>query len=160
MSVFNFNGSFATFDYAGTGNKTKTHYMGTFKVKCLLSPLDKIKIDRTYRELVGSTNPHMASKTATDYIFALSQLKYRVIESPDFFKNKEFDGGHLDGNVLAEIINLCIDAEAEYEEMQNEKVEMLNNRLAESVKKGKLVKKEEFEDPIDSDEVEIEEDEE
>lgn len=143
MTEFRFEGSKAFFDYQGVGNKTNSTFMGEFCVKCVLSPLDYLRADRLYRELLGSTSPHLASKDAQNYSFALSQLKYRVIESPPFFKNKELDGGHLDANVLVDLINLTIDAEAEYKRRQDAKIKEMQDILAKRIKNKDIEKEEE-----------------
>lgn len=152
MSEFRFNGSLAEFDFHGIGEESNTTYMGTFSVKCIISPIDHLKADRLYRELIGSTNPHLASKKAQNYAFALSQLKYRIAEAPDFFKNKEIDGGHLDSNILIELINLCVDAEEEFKTHQDDKVKSLQDMLASRIKNKQIVKEEEAEDPIEESE--------
>jgi hypothetical protein len=151
MSDFRFNGSIAEFDFQGIGEKSNTSFMGTFKVKCVISPIDYLKADRLYRELIGPVNPHLASKDAQNYAFALSQLKFRMIESPDFFKNKEIDGGHLDQNILIDLINLAVDAEHEFKKIQNENVKKLQDMLANRIKNKEIVKEEESEEPIEED---------
>ena len=149
MSDFRFEGSKAFFDYSGVGERTNDTLMGSFCVKCILTPVDHLKADRLYRELIGSVNPHLASQEAKNYAFALSQLKYRVLEMPDFFKNKELDGGHLDSNVLIDLINLAIESEEEYKKHQDEKVEKMQEMLANRIKKKVIVQEEEADDPIE-----------
>jgi len=154
---FEFNGSTATYHYSGTGEKDMTTIMGEFKFKCVITPIDSIKIDRLYRELIGNVNPHLASENAKNMAFALSQLKHRVVESPDFFKNKELNGGHLDPTVLVDIVNASIEAEAEFIKNQKEKLKELQSRLSGAVRGGTLKKEDEFEDPIDPEEIDIDE---
>lgn len=143
MSDIRIEGSKAYFDYHGIGAKSNETYIGEFCVKCIMSPLDHLKADRLYRELIGSINPHLASKDAQNYAFALSQLKYRIIEMPEFFKNKELDGGHLDSNVLIEIINLAIEAEEEYQSQQDKKIKDLQDMLASRIKNKEITPEEE-----------------
>lgn len=139
MSDFRLEGSKAFFDYHGVGKKTGETYMGEFCVKTILSPLDHIKADRLYRELLGSVNPHLASQEAQNYAFALSQLKYRITgKLPEFFKNKELDGGHLDSHVLIEILNMAIDAESFYQEEQERKVKEMQEMLASRIKNKQI----------------------
>lgn len=145
MSDFRFEGSVAEFDFQGLGEKSNNSFLGTFKVKCVISPMDHLKADRLYRELIGAINPHLASKDAQNYAFALSQLKIRVIESPDFFKNKELDGSHLDSNVLIDLINKAIDAEEAFQEESNNRLKKMQELLANRIKKGQIKKEEEIE---------------
>ena len=143
MSDFRLEGSKAYFDYHGVGKKTNETYMGEFCVKCIMSPLDHIKADRLYRELIGSVNPHLASKESQNYAFALSQLKYRIIgEMPEFFKNKELNGGHLDSHVLIEIVNMAIDAEEFYQEEQERKIKEMQDMLASRIKNKQITPQE------------------
>lgn len=144
MSDFRFDGSIAEFDYHGVGNKSNTTYMGVFRVKTILSPMDMIKADRMYRELIGSVNPHMAAKDTQNFAFALSQLKVRLVESPDFYKNKELDGSHLDANVLVDIINKAIDAEEEYKKQVDDKLKQMQELLAKRIKNNEIEKDEEI----------------
>lgn len=146
MSDIRIEGSKAYFDYHGVGKKTNDTYMGEFCVKTSLSPLDFLKADRLYRELIGSVNPHLATKEAQNFAFALSQLKYRIVEMPEFFKNKELDGGHLDSNVLIEIVNLAIEAEEAYQEEQERKIKEMQDMLASRIKKREIVPEEDQDD--------------
>jgi hypothetical protein len=143
MTEFRFEGSKATFDFSSMGLVTNESFSGEFAVKCAISPIDHLKSDRLYRELIGEVNPHLASQEAQNYAFALSQLKQRVIESPHFFKNKEIDGGHLDSNVLVEIVNIAIEAEAKYREQQNERMEKVQETLTKRIQDGQIKKEEE-----------------
>lgn len=156
MSEFRFEGSKVYFDYAGVGEKNNETLMGEFCVKCTLSPIDHINADRLYRELIGSTNPHLAEQSAKNYAFALSQLQYRLLKSAPFFKNADgIDGGHLPSNILIDIINLAIEAEEEYGKQQDKKVEEMQKMLADRIKNKQIKPEEEAEDPIEADEEEI-----
>lgn len=146
MSDIRIEGSKAYFSYHGVGKKTNETYMGDFCVKTSLSPLDFIKADRLYRDLIGSVNPHLATQEAQNYAFALSQLKYRIIEMPEFFKNKELDGGHLDSNVLIEIVNIAIEAEDEFQKEQERKIKEMQEMLASRIKKKEIVPEEDQDD--------------
>ena len=134
MDDFRFEGSKAYFDFSGIGEKSNITFMGEFCVKTILSPIDHLKSDQLYRELIGPINPHLASQESKNFAFALSQLKQRILEAPDFFKNKEIDGGHLDANILIEIINLSIDAETAFSDLQNKKVAEMQDLLAKRIR--------------------------
>jgi len=142
MSEIRFDGSVAEFDYHGVGERTNTTYMGVFRVKTILSPMDMLKADRMYRELIGSVNPHMASKESQNFAFALSQLKIRIIESPDFYKNKELDGSHLDSNILIDIINKAIDAEDEYKKQIDDRLKKMQELLTKRIKNNEIEREE------------------
>ena len=145
MSEFRFDGSVAEFDYQGIGSASNQTFMGSFRAKCVISPMDHIKADRLYRELLGQVNPHLASKETQNYAFALSQLKVRVLEMPDFFKNRELDGSHLDSNILIDIVNKCIDAQEEYKEELDTRLKTMQDMLAKRIKNRDIEKEEDIE---------------
>lgn len=145
MSEFRFEGSVAEFDYQGVGDNSNQTYMGSFKAKCVVTPMDHIKADRLYRELIGSVNPHLASKETQNFAFALSQLKVRLISMPDFFKNRELDGSHLDSNILIDIVNKTIDAQEEYKDELDERLQNMQKMLAKRIKSKEIDKEEDIE---------------
>ena len=151
-------GSQATFEIAVQDNVTMTSYMGPFKVKCFLTPLETIRADRIYRELIGPVNSVMAADQARTYAFAISQLAVRVINSPDFFKNPEqpdLAGGHLPESVLIKILDMAIDAESEFRDQQKKKFEETQKRLVKKYKSNKIKKRVEAEDeeePVEEEE--------
>ena len=99
----------AVFSINIVGNVERQTYLGTFKVKCVLSPYDFIKADRLYRELLGGTTPEVVHAHARSCAFAFSQLKFRIIECPPFWENPELGGSHLkDDNVIIILIYMNI----------------------------------------------------
>lgn len=135
------DGSQATFEVAIKDDLTFETYIGTFRVKCFLSPIDMIKADRLYRELIGAVSPMMASNAVQSMTFAISQLSVRVLEAPDFFRLKsELPGGHLTDNVLSEILGLAIEAEDLYRKQQKDKFDAIQKRLQTKFEKGTIKK--------------------
>ena len=136
----------ATFTVHINGESTMQTYMGEFKVKCLLSPYDQIQADKMYRELLGDQLLY-ASDNAKTHAFALSQLKYRIIEFAPFFANPNqpsVPGGHLqDGNVLFEVLNKAIEAQEKYMEQTQEQAEKMEQRLKEAIQNKSLKREEE-----------------
>lgn len=127
------------------GDKTKQTYLGDFKAKCLLTPLEKISADREYRELMGE-NIIMASDETKKLAFALSQLKYRLIEYPPFWDNRTIGGGHIqDSNIIAEVFNKAIEAEEKYIETKVNEAKEIEKRLQNAIKKKHIEKSEEEE---------------
>lgn len=144
-------GSEASFEVAETDQLTRTTYMGSFRVKCFLSPLEKIKADRIYRELIGAVNPVMASGDAKNMAFAISQLTVRVIEGPDFFKNQknpDLPGGHLPDDILISILDKAIDAETEFREQQRKAYEETQKRMTKKFKEQRIKKRVEEEEEV------------
>lgn len=99
----------------GTLNGT---YVGTFRFKCFLDPLQKIAADRERRELLGN-QPAYASDHESFLAYAFCQLKYRIITSPPFWKTQmnggaSYDGNIADENIIEAVLNAAIASEIKY----------------------------------------------
>lgn len=141
-----------------TGRHSKQTYLGTFRVKCLLSPLEEIAADKRYRDLLGQ-NSHLAQEHVRQQAFALSQLEQRVIEMPPFWENDIIPGGHIkDDNVLLDVLDLAIEAQEKFIAAKAKELEERRNRLTNKIKKKKIEKQPELEEmpnPEEPEEVEI-----
>lgn len=134
-------GSEAKFDIAIDGNITKQTYIGKFKVKCLLSPLEEIEADKIYRELLGN-NYHLSEDIIKQKAFALAQLKVRIIEYPPFWENDYIGGGHLpDSNVLMEVLDKAIEAQEKFIEGKIKEKKERTETLTKAIK-NKTIQKE------------------
>ena len=72
MDNIKIDGSLAEFHFSGIGKYSGESFSGDFTVRCYLSPMEVIKADKLYRDLMGAVNPHIASSEAHNYSFALS----------------------------------------------------------------------------------------
>lgn len=147
------DGSTATFQVSIKDELTFETYIGQFKVKCFKTPLDTIKADRFYRELIGSVSPTMASITAQNMAFAISELSVRTLEAPNWFNLKsEVPGSQLSEKVLTEILSKAIEAEEEYRKQQKDKFEAIQKRLQTKFESN-IIKKQtlEEEEPVAED---------
>jgi hypothetical protein len=90
-------------------------YIGQFKFRCFLTPLQRIEADKLHRELLGP-NPTLAEENVSFLSWALSQAKYRIISSPPFWKTESIAGNLVDDNVIAAVLDVAITAEARYKE--------------------------------------------
>jgi len=131
----------AIFSINIVGSDCHQSFIGTFKVKTYLSPLEIIKADKLYRELLGKDFV-LAAVNAKDYSFALSQLQYRIVDAPPFWLNKEVGGGHVDKNVILDVLEKAIEAQNLYIQQQKEESERIEKTLTEGIKKG-IIEKEE-----------------
>ena len=138
MDDVKLDGSLAEFNISTIGKKTNESFSGDFTVKCFMSPLDLIKSDKLYRELLGEISPHLASSETQNLCFALSQLKYRVVKSPAGWKNTEIDGGHLDSNVVIEVLNKAVQGQEKFQKRAKERLESLQTKLTAEIKEGKI----------------------
>ena len=150
----------ATFSINIVGKHSKDSYMGTFKVKCLLSPLEEIAADKRYRDLLGA-NSHLAQENVRQQAFALAQLEQRVIEMPAFWENDSLPGGHVkDQNVLLHVLDQAVEAQEKYIETKETELKARQDRLTKAIKKKKIEREPEIEEiqnkAEDPEEVEIE----
>lgn len=118
----------------------KSTYKGNFKVKCVLSPLDYIQSDGTYRELLGKTNPQFANEYVAQLAYALSQLKYRIISNPSWFDNSVngIKGSNVDDRILLYVLDKAIQAEEQYRKGIEEKYKKAKDDVKEAIDDGTL----------------------
>ena len=132
----------AVFSIHMNGETTQETYLGTFKVKCILDPMDFIDSDKLYRQLLGDTHPENAHEHTLNIAFALSQLKYRILECPPFWENKRLGGSHIkDKDVIIGILNKATEAEQIYRQKMAEEAEKRQRMLTERIK-AKVIEKE------------------
>lgn len=124
------DGSTATWEIQVDGEIQGT-YMGTFKFKCVLTPLQKIAANREYRELLG---PHMtmAPEHESNLAFALTQLKHRIVSAPPFWGTGGSLSGDLpDTNVIMAVLDAAVAAELKYAfHMRNKKTDAIQKARA------------------------------
>ena len=119
----------ATFQIDMVAAGDRATYRGSFKVNCLLSPLDLISSDALYRKLLGGTNPSYASEYVSNLAYALSQLKYRITEAPAWFKSEDgsLDGSHIDDAILLKVFDESAECEEEYRKGNEQKYQKAKN---------------------------------
>jgi hypothetical protein len=114
-------------------------YKGTFTVKGSLSPLDTIKADRRYRELMGKDIQY-ATDHASQLAFSLAQLNQRIVDSPDWWHNTELNGGHLDENIIFDVFAKSIECEKEYRAKRKEQADGYKKIINEKLNSGEIAK--------------------
>jgi hypothetical protein len=134
----------ATFTIDAIGSFDKKRYVAGFVVKAFLNPIDRLSADKFRRELLGP-NPESAGEEEKTMAFALSQLKYRIIEAaPFWFKGSDIGGAALkNDNIIYHVFNLATKAEEEYgkllakeaEEMEKALTEQLDNQTIKGFEK-------------------------
>ena len=139
----------ATYPMNLVGSRTGETYIGEFKFKCLLTPIEKIEADKQYRKLLGE-NMIMASDTAKSLAFALSQLQFRILEAPPFWDSRVLGGSHImDDNIIIEAFNKSVEAEEQFMEAVQKKAKEIEERLQKAIKSKQIEKEEEVESPND-----------
>lgn len=139
------NESIATFGINVIGERSNNTYMGRFKVKCLLAPTEEISADKLYRDLLGN-NSHLAQERVRQLAFALSQLQYRIIESPEFWVNSNIGGGHItDENVILDVLDKAVEAQESYLAQKKQELKERQEKLTSRIKNKDLEKEPEVE---------------
>lgn len=135
------------------GNNTNQTYLGQFKCKCILSPIEQIKSDKLYRDLLGN-NAHLAGGHVTKITYALSQLHIRLLETPPFWDGGELGGGHLkDDNVILAVLDKAIECQVRFVEEKQKEKEEIQKMLSERLLKKDLVKDEVEEEEEEEDDL-------
>lgn len=117
-------------------------YIGTFRFKTFLTPLQQIAANRDYRELIGP-NPTMVPEHESFLAYALTQLKYRIVTAPPFWASSQsggINGDIPDENVISAVLDAAIGTEVKYKnQLKKRKEEALsraNNTADQLMKKN------------------------
>ena len=99
-------------------------YQGIFKFKCYLDPLEQIRSNREYRELIGPN--HLTLPEHESFLaYAITQLKYRIISAPPFWSSTQptsgYSGNLADENVISEVLTAAMDSELLYRKKLKQK---------------------------------------
>lgn len=134
------------------GNLSKESYKGIFRVKCLLSPLEQIRADKQYREMLGN-NHYLAVEHVRQQAYALSELEQRITVYPPFWENEEIGGGHIpDNNVILEIFELAIEAQEKFKEEKEKELKERQKLLTRKIKTNKIKEPEQAEEAEEEEE--------
>lgn len=98
-------------------------YVGSFKFKCYLTPLQQIAANREYRELMGP-NPTYASEHESFLAYSLTQLKHRIISAPPFWASQNpamLAGDIADENIISAILDAALSSELKYKSQLKKK---------------------------------------
>jgi hypothetical protein len=112
-----------TFLFKHEGQLTGRLYEGTFKVKCVLTLADKraLEVERSSLSL-DLSNPSSELNAISDVV---ANLRVRVIDCPDWFKQSIKALDTLDDELFFEIYSKCIDASNEWvDKVKGESVEL------------------------------------
>lgn len=126
-------------------------YVGVFKFKCYLSPLEQIAADRERRELLGP-QPFAAAEHESFLAYALTQLKYRIVSAPPFWISQNpssLAGDIADENIIAAVLDAALSAEIKYKEQLKAKKLEAAERARKAIEKEMEGEDEEDEDEED-----------
>lgn len=119
-----------TFQFRGTGERTKVTYSGTFKVKCLLNVNEQVEVALRHDSYTRQSKTLLPR--AALLARAIAELEIRVIEKPAFWKDCEEGRSLLDENIVFEVFNAALEAEKVFEE----RVKAANKDAEESISKS------------------------
>lgn len=140
-------GDIATWEMRKEGDISGT-YVGVFKFRCYLTPLQNIAAGREQRELLGS-NMALATEHDAFLAYALTQLRQRIVQAPPFWSsagvNKTHDGDIADEDILQLILDAAIRAEIKYKADRKKRKEEAIERANRFIEAKKAQEKKELE---------------
>ena len=99
----------STISLDSTGEVTKSRYMGTFRVKVVLTHADRFKLERNYAEFlppnVQDVTEELKSRAAT-----LAELDVRIIEAPSWWWDSLKGRNMIDTMPLYDLLRQINDA--------------------------------------------------
>lgn len=95
-----------------TGELTGKRYEGTFTVKCVLNMAEKRKLEIERSGLSADLNNPTGNLNAIALV--VSNLRVRVIDAPDWFKQSIVSLDILDEDVLFEVYSKALDKSEEW----------------------------------------------
>jgi hypothetical protein len=136
----------ATWNIEATGD-IHGLYTGTFKFKCYLDPIEQIRANKEYRDLLGA-NLYAVPEHESWLAYALTQLKYRVISAPPFWTSTSgvsgVSGNLPDENIITEVLNAATDSEIKYRNILKKRKESALERAKAAAEK--MVREQQAED--------------
>lgn len=112
------DGDVATWEMNMVG-AIKGTYIGTFRFRCYLTPLQQIQAGKEQRALLGE-NMALAPQHESFLAYALTQLKHRILSSPPFWASanpgKSLEGDLPDEDVIEAILDASVRAEIMYKD--------------------------------------------
>jgi len=91
-------------------------YLGQFKFRCFLTPMQTIEADKDFRDLLGP-NASFAASNVENTAYALAQLRQRIVSAPPFWTEgagRYGGGGIKDQDVLEFVLEAAVVAEVKF----------------------------------------------
>lgn len=105
----------SSFSFMSTGESSKQNFTGTFKVKTILTRREMFMADQVRRDIIGP-NAENAMPALNGEAFMLGQIRVRILDAPKWFIDAKYGLDLEDGNVIAEIFELCMKASKDRED--------------------------------------------
>lgn len=123
------------FIFEGVGEVTGEQYIGKFKIRPILTFLQKSAADFERRSFLG--NPAATEAIDPDIAaqgYILAQIKARVIEGPTWFKETNFLKDLVDSNIAYEIYTKAAEHEVKYKQKIIDKAKKAKEELIQADK--------------------------
>lgn len=120
----------AVFEIHIIGEETGELFMGTFRAKEKLSWSDQLAIDRLRRELLGPLG-HEADVVTQNRALIISELTFRLTETPEWWKNSRGGLDLIDNNVILIVYEKTKEVREKWIDAQKVKGETARKALAE-----------------------------
>jgi hypothetical protein len=101
-----------SFEISHVGEITGKKYEGTFTVKCVLNLAEKRKVEIERSSMSADLNNPTANLSAIAGVVA--NLRVRVVDAPDWFKQSIGTLDILDEEVFYDIFSKCLDKSDEW----------------------------------------------
>jgi hypothetical protein len=119
-----------TFDFRHIGELTGKVYEGQFTTKCILSIGDKRLLEIEKSRLTADLQNPTANLDAVGLVVA--NLRVRIVEAPDWFKQDILTLDTVDDEVFFEIYGKCLDLQSEWMAEVKKKAQPDKSTLTES----------------------------
>ena len=111
------------------GETTSQEYVGTFKVKPVLTQMEQIQRDAVMRDILGGKASE-ASPRAVSQALLLAEIQCRSIEVPSFWKEAKNGTALFDENVLGTVYDRIQQVELEWRADMKKKADEARKALA------------------------------
>ncbi len=122
-----------TFSFKTTGDKTKKVFEGSFTVKCLLTSAEIIEVGLRLDQYNRGSKTLAPGVNLLNRAFA--ELDVRMIKAPSWWKDSQDGRDLFDTNVVLEVFDRAIEAEAVYDKRVAEAADVAEKAAEESQKK-------------------------
>lgn len=110
---------YGTIHLDSIGDKTETRWVGTFKIKRVLTHGDYLAIERNYASLVPPKDRDVSEEMKLRAA-AIAELAVRVIDSPPWWEGSQDGRNLLDAQPLWDLIAACNEEEKRwFEQLKN-----------------------------------------
>lgn len=105
----------ATVHLDSIGERTKSRWVGQFKIKRVLSHADQFALERMYAALLPSRDREI-SEDVRLRAAAIAELYVRVLEGPEWWNGTRYGQQMVDTDPLYDLVGLCSDEEKKWSE--------------------------------------------